>query len=91
MKYVITWNTHEKMRDPPGVPIARTTLPSFRTIVGVIEDSGRLKGSTALASAPTTPKRFGVPGFALKSSISSLSRKPAPVTTIPDPNGPLSV
>ena len=34
---------------------------------------------------------FGVPGFALKSSISLFSRKPAPVTTWPLPYPPLSV
>ena len=34
---------------------------------------------------------FGAPGFALKSSISLFSRKPAPVTTCPLPYPPFSV
>ena len=34
---------------------------------------------------------FGVPGLALKSSISLFNRKPAPVTTWPLPYEPLSV
>ena len=39
------------MRGPPRAPTANQTEPSFRkTIVGVIEDSGRLPPSTLLRS-----------------------------------------
>ena len=38
-----------------------------------------------------TPNAFGTPGLALKSSISSLSRKPAPSTTTPLPKLRFSV
>ena len=38
-----------------------------------------------------TPYILGTPGFAEKSSISLLSRNPAPSTTMPHPNDPLSV
>jgi hypothetical protein len=37
------------MRLPPGEPVIRNGLPSFRTMVGVIYDSGRLPGPGALA------------------------------------------
>src|SRR5690606_41147334 len=60
------------MRLPPGVPRI-ATLPSHSTKVGVIDDSGRLYGAMALASLPTRPYTFAVPGLAEKSSISLLS------------------
>jgi hypothetical protein len=80
-----------KIREPPGVPITMATLPSRVRMVGVIDDSGRLPGAMALASPPTTPNMLGAPGLAEKSSISSLSRKPAPSTTTPEPNQPFRV
>ena len=43
------------MRGPPGLPVASRALPSFSTMVGVMEDSGRLPGSIALASPPISP------------------------------------
>ena len=73
-----TWKIEVKIREPPGVPTTRLTLPSRVTMLGLIEESMRLPGSMALASLPTTPKALATPGLALKSSISSLSRKPAP-------------
>ena len=87
----MTWNTDVKMRDPPGVPITSRTAPSRSRMVGVIDDRGRLPGAIALASPPTTPNRLGEPGLTEKSSISSLSRKPAPSTTLPLPKSSFSV
>ncbi len=51
------------MRLPPGEPVIRTGLPSFSTMVGVIDDSGRLLGPGRLASKPTSPKAFGGAGL----------------------------
>jgi hypothetical protein len=45
----------------------------------------------ALASPCTRPNRFGTPGLDVKSSISSLSRKPVPGAITPAPNSPLMV
>ena len=71
------------MRDPPGVPSRRKTLPSLLTIVGVIELSGRLPGWIELASPWTRPKMFAVPDLAVKSSISSFRKKPvSPAMTL---------
>ena len=38
------------MREPPGLPVASHGLPSLKTSVGVMEESGRLPGETAFAS-----------------------------------------
>ena len=43
------------MRLPPGAPMTSTGLPSRDTIVGDIEESGRLPGAIALASPCTSP------------------------------------
>ncbi len=43
------------MRAPPGEPVASQGLPSFSTMVGDIELSGRFIGPTAFASPPTRP------------------------------------
>ncbi|NBU26539.1 MAG: hypothetical protein EBS39_13205, partial [Gammaproteobacteria bacterium] len=80
------WKTPVKIVEPPGVPSEATTRPSRTSRVGVIDDSMRLPGAISLARPPTTPYMFGWPGLVLKSSISLLSRKPAPVTTTPLPN-----
>ncbi|MNP40700.1 hypothetical protein D3C76_1343570 [compost metagenome] len=80
-----TWKIEVKIREPPGVPSTRVTLPSRVTRLGLIDESMRLPGSIALASPPTTPKALATPGLELKSSISSLSKKPAPLTTTPLP------
>jgi hypothetical protein len=48
---------------PPGVPTTMTGLPSLVTMVGLIEDSGRLLGAMALASPCTRPCRFGNSSF----------------------------
>ncbi len=63
--------------DPPGEPTTYRTSPSSSTIVGDIDDRGRLPGSTM----------FGSAGFGRKlKSVSSLfSRKPRPGTVMPDP------
>ena len=51
------------MRGPPGEPSTIATLPSFITIVGAIEDSGRLPGAMALAVALHQPEPVGHAGF----------------------------
>ena len=81
----ITCSTAVEMREPPGAPTVMNSLPSFSTIVGVIDESGRLPGAIALASPCTRPNMFGAPGFDAKSSISLLSRKPRPGTVMPLP------
>src|SRR3954468_7915063 len=65
------------MVEPPGDPTARTGLPCLSTIVGDIEDRGRLSGSI----------RVGAFGWyaAVKSVSSLLSRKPRLGTTMPEP------
>ena len=53
------------MRLPPGVPVTRNTRPSRSTIVGDIEESGRLPPPGAFASPPTRPigvRRAGLGG-----------------------------
>jgi hypothetical protein len=61
-------------------------------MVGVIEESGRLPGSILLASDCTRLKStLGAPGRVVKSSISSLSRKPRPGTVTPLPKNSLMV
>ena len=51
----MTCSTAVMMRLPPGEPVTRNGLPSLSTMVGVIDDSGRLFGAGALASQPTRP------------------------------------
>ncbi len=70
---------------PPGDPVSSSTLPSFTTIVGVMELSIRLPGAITLAGVPMSPVRFVVPGFLLKSPISLLSRMPVPLMTTCEP------
>lgn len=84
-------STTVMMRAPPGAPVARKGLPSFSTMVGVIDDSGRLREPTAFASSPISPNTFGTPGFTEKSSISLLRKKPAPGTMMPLPKEKFSV
>ena len=62
--------------EPPGEPSAATGASSRVTIVGLIDERGRLPPST----------RFGcVVELKSKSVSSLLSRKPKPGTTIPFP------
>ena len=65
------------MVDQPGVPRVIHSLLSFSTSVGVIELSILFCGAIALASPPIRPNQFGVPGFALKSSISLFKKNPS--------------
>src|SRR3954454_17984952 len=60
--------------DPPAPPTARMGVPSWTTIVGLIDERGRLPGPGSLA----------VPGPE-KSVSSLLSRKPAPGGTTAEP------
>ena len=73
------------------MPTTINKLPSFSTMVGVMQLSIRLFGAMAFASPPTSPYMFGEPGFTEKSSISLFSRKPAPFTNTLEPYEPLSV
>src|SRR4051812_32885836 len=59
---------------PPAPPTARIGVPSWTTIVGLIDERGRLPG----------PGSFAVPGPE-KSVSSLLSRKPAPGATTAEP------
>ena len=45
-------------------------------MVGVIDDSGRLRGAHRVCSLPIRPNALGTPGCSEKSSISSLSTMP---------------
>ena len=78
----MTCSTAVIMMGPPGAPSTRNGLPSLTTMVGIMDDSGRLPGAMALRSPCTRPNMLGVPGFEAKSSISSLRRKPAPGTVM---------
>src|ERR1700686_5373792 len=76
---------------PPAAPTERMGSPSFRTIVGLMLESGRLRGPTALASAPTNPKKFVAPGCAEKSSIWLFNTTPVPGMTTLEPKVVLMV
>ena len=41
--------------EPPGLPAASQGCPSLKTMVGVIEESGRLPGAIVFASPCTSP------------------------------------
>ncbi len=51
------------MREPPGAPAAMNSLPSRRTMVGVMDESGRLPGAMAFASPCTRPNMFALAGL----------------------------
>ncbi|MND00407.1 hypothetical protein D3C83_190100 [compost metagenome] len=46
----ITCRTVLMIVGPPGLPTANHGLPFLRTIVGVIDESGRFRGSIEFAS-----------------------------------------
>ena len=50
------------MRGPPRLPVTMNSLPSLVTIVGLIEESGRLPGAIAFFSPCTRPNMFGAAG-----------------------------
>ena len=79
------------IRGPPGLPVTIRNTPCCVTIVGVIDESGRLPGAIALRSPCTSPYIFATPGFDVKSSISSFKRNPVSPATTPAPNESLSV
>ena len=92
------------MVEPPGEPRTSSGLPGahFRlgpglqisgptTMVGVMLESGRLPGAMALAGLWMRWYMLGTPGFAVKSSISLLSRKPSEPAVTPEPKVSLSV
>ena len=79
------------IREPPGEPSTIATPPSRSTMVGVMEDNGRLPGAIVLGTPCTRPNRLALPGLTVKSSISSFSRNPAPGATTPAPKMPLMV
>ena len=53
--FMMTWRVVVMMRGPPGVPVTRKGRPSRNTMVGLMEESGRLRGATALAAPPIRP------------------------------------
>ena len=74
------------MVGPPGVPTTIIKCPSrSSTMLGVIAESIRFPGSMVFPSPCIKPYMLGLPGAVVKSSISSLSRSPAPrtVTALP--------
>ena len=73
------------MRLPPGLPVASQGLPSRKTMVGLMEDRGRLPPSIRLRSPCISPNRLGLPGNAAKSPISLFSNMPVPGTAILEP------
>ena len=75
----------------PGVPSTSTGLPSFVTMVGLIELKGRLPGAMAFAWPCTRPYRFGTPSLDVKSSISSFNSTPVPAAVTRAPNHSLRV
>ena len=60
-------------------------------MVGVMAESGRLPGAMALLALWIRPNWLGTPGAEVKSSISSLSRKPSAPAVTPEPKVLLSV
>ena len=87
----MTWSTPVGIWLPPGVPRTIASLPSRVTIVGVIDESGRLCGAMALFTPSTSPYMLAAPGLEEKSSISSLSKMPVPGAMTRAPNQSLSV
>ena len=80
---------------PPAAPITERTVPSvLTTMVGVMEDKGRLPGLIKFAGLGGTPKAFVTLGEE-KSSISSFKMMPVCSDVNPAPklrnnsNGPL--
>ncbi len=83
MTFMIVSRVMVMMREPPGLPVTMHGLPSLVTMVGLIELSGRLPGAMALVLPWTRPNMLGVPGLVVKSSISSLRKKPvSPAITL---------
>ena len=77
----------EMMRGPPGDPSTMTTFPvALKTKVGVIDESGVLKGAISLATDPVRPYAFGLLLLRAKSSISSFMTMPVPSATMQEPN-----
>ena len=84
-------SVEEMMVALPGLPVSMNGLPSRSTIVGVIELSGRLPGSTWLITPWTRPAPLATPGLEVKSSISSLRKKPVLPAICLLPNRKLTV
>src|ERR1700723_4650476 len=81
------FSTASSLREASGRDdrfLALQTVGSL-TMVGVMEDRGRLPGAMALAGPWMRPKPLGTPCLEAKSSISSLRRKPRGETVMPEP------
>jgi hypothetical protein len=76
--FTSTSRTVLMMVGPPGVPSTRTACHPSVTMVGVMDESGRLRGCDGVGFALHQAESVGLAGLAAKSSISSLSRKPSP-------------
>ncbi len=85
MRCRITSRTLLMMVRPPGAPTTATSSPSFATIDGVMLESMRCSGRARFGSVPMRPRSVVIPGAALKSPISLLSRNPPPGTVIFEP------
>src|SRR5205807_1660174 len=89
-KPVATLPGHARAQYPAAsAPLARLsaapTRPALSTMVGVIEEGGRLDGPGALAAPPVRPNALGTPGLAAKSSSVLLSTTPVAPATRPRP------
>src|SRR5256885_569783 len=91
MVFMIASSVWLMMVGPPAAPTERIALPPLLTIVGLMLESGRLPGPTALASAPINPKKLLTPGWIEKSSIWLFKTTPVPGTTTFDPKEVLMV
>ena len=68
------------MLDPPGEPTSSIGRPFSKTMVGAMEERGRLPGSTRFATGLPSSS-----GAKAKSVSSLLSRKPSATTREPKP------
>src|SRR5581483_6405551 len=88
---MIAFATVVIIRELPGDPNNRNGLSSFRTMVGVIDDNGRLPGPIEFAMPWIKPSEFGTPVLDAKSAISSFNKKPKPSAVTREPNQSFNV
>ena len=80
-RLISVWVTVVMIIEPPGEPIARTGTPSSSTMVGLIDERGRLPGAGRFGSGTPGPWV----GVKLKSVSSLFNKNPRSGTTMPDP------
>ena len=76
---------------PPGEPVISTSLPSLTHHRRRHRAEHPLARRDEVGGVPMSPVGLVSPGFLLKSPISLLRRKPAPLTTTCEPKPPSSV